>query len=86
MAAAAGVPFVGIWLDAPHGVLVERAARRQGDASDADAAVIQRQMEADTGRILWHRIDAAPALDQVIGQATAVIERQLGQRLAHTLL
>jgi hypothetical protein len=85
-AAAAGVPFVGIWLDAPHDVLVERAALRQGDASDADAAVIQRQMEAGTGRILWHRIDAAPALDQVIGQATAVIEQELGQRLAHTLL
>ena len=85
VAAAAGVPFVGIWLDAPHDVLVERAALRQGDASDADAAVIQRQMEADTGRIRWHRIDAAPALDQVIGQATAVIDAQLGQRPAQPL-
>ena len=84
-AAAAGVPFVGIWLDAPRDVLVERAALRQGDASDADAAVIQRQLDADTGWILWHRLDAAPALDQVIGQATAVIEQQLGQRLAQTL-
>ena len=83
-AAAAGVPFVGIWLDAPRDVLVERAALRQGDASDADAAVIQRQLEADTGWILWHRLDAAAALDQVIGQATAVIEQQLGQRLAQT--
>ena len=84
-AAAAGVPFVGIWLDAPHDVLVERAALRQGDASDADATVIQHQMEADTGRILWHRIDAAPVLDRVVGQATAVIEQQLHQRLARTL-
>ena len=29
-AAAAGVPFVGIWLDAPHDVLVARAATAAG--------------------------------------------------------
>ena len=79
-AATAGVPFVGIWLDAPHDVLVARAAQRHGDPSDADAAVIQGQLEADTGQILWHRIDASFDPDHVLERATAVIEHELARR------
>ena len=38
VAAAAGVPFVGLWLHAPGAVLRERVDNRGPDASDADAA------------------------------------------------
>ena len=39
-AAAAGVPFLGVWLDAPLAVLEARIAGRRGDASDATVAVL----------------------------------------------
>ena len=73
-AATAGVPFVGIWLDAPPDVLVARAAQRHHDPSDADAEVIGRQLAADTGPMLWHRVDASSGIDHVLRQATALIE------------
>ena len=69
VAAAASVPFVGVWLDAPEPVLIERTERRREDASDADAAVIRRQRAQDPGAIRWHRIDAAVAPASVLDTA-----------------
>jgi uncharacterized protein len=71
-AAAAGVPFVGLWLDAPRAVLVRRVEGRHLDASDADAGVVDRQLREETGPIRWHRIaasaDAATVLQRAIAQ------------------
>jgi aminoglycoside phosphotransferase family enzyme/predicted kinase len=67
VAKAAGVPFAGLWLEAPLEVLRARLAARAAagrDASDADASVLDRAATADPGRIAWTRIDAtgdAPA-------------------------
>jgi uncharacterized protein len=58
IAAAAGVPFTGIWLDAPDEILRDRVDRRSGDASDADASVIQLQRSRHRDAIHWHRIEA----------------------------
>jgi aminoglycoside phosphotransferase family enzyme/predicted kinase len=74
LAANAGVPFVGIWLDAREAVLVDRVGRRRRDASDADAAVVRAQLGEDTGRITWHRIEASRSLDDVRRDARAVVE------------
>jgi predicted kinase len=43
VAGDAGVPFTGLWLDAPDDVLVARVSARRHDASDADAAVVGAQ-------------------------------------------
>lgn len=40
-AAAGPAPFLGVWLQAPLPVLEARVAARQGDASDADLAVLR---------------------------------------------
>ena len=56
-----GAAFTGLWLEAPLPVLRARIAARQGDASDADAAILQRTAAADPGRIDWHRLDATDA-------------------------
>jgi aminoglycoside phosphotransferase family enzyme/predicted kinase len=77
VAEAAGVPFVGLWLDAPEGVLLARAGARRGDASDADAAVIRRQLAEDAGPIAWRRIDAAPALDEVARHAKSALQERV---------
>jgi len=50
-------PFIGIWLDAPESVLLERVAGRVGDASDADADVVRHQLAGNVGRISWRRVD-----------------------------
>lgn len=72
-AAQAGVPFTGIWLEAPSSVLVTRVTGRTADASDADAAVVRRQLDEHAGAIGWHRIDAAGPPDDVLEGAEAVV-------------
>jgi len=77
VAAAAQVPFVGLWLDAQEAVLIARSEQRGLDASDADAAVIRQQLEQDPGTIAWHRIDASRPLAGVLRRATAVLGEHL---------
>ena len=62
LAVGAGLPFVGIWLEAPEDVLVTRVAGRRGDPSDADAAVVRTQVSRDPGPIHWHRLPGWPVL------------------------
>jgi predicted kinase len=75
VAADAGVPFVGIWLDAPEATLVERATRRAADASDADAAVIRKQRTHDIGAMRWHRLDSSRSFDEVRDAARQMVTR-----------
>jgi predicted kinase len=49
--------FLGIWLSAPSDLLFQRVAARSGDASDADRAVVRRQLTYDTGAVNWNVID-----------------------------
>jgi uncharacterized protein len=73
VASDAGVPFVGIWLDAPEATLVDRATQRVADASDADAAVIRQQRTQDIGAMRWHRLDASRSFDDVLDDARGEI-------------
>jgi aminoglycoside phosphotransferase family enzyme/predicted kinase len=70
---AAGVPFTGIWLDAPDAILIDRTRVRQHDASDADAAVIARQRLEGTGQIEWERLDASLSIARVAALADRAI-------------
>ncbi|MFG1402996.1 bifunctional aminoglycoside phosphotransferase/ATP-binding protein [Xanthobacter sediminis] len=59
LAGSLGVPFHGIWLDAPLDVRVERVDRRKSagkDASDADGEVARRQQAYDVGPMTWTRL------------------------------
>lgn len=65
-AAAAGVPFTGLWLTAPPEVLRARVAARRGDASDATLAVLEAALARDPGpppgwTVLDATADPAPA-------------------------
>jgi uncharacterized protein len=73
VAQAAGVPFTGLWLDAPATRLAERLGARRGDASDADVAVLQLQTALDLGTIGWTRIDASGHRAETIAAATRVL-------------
>jgi predicted kinase len=81
VAAAASVPFIGFWLEAPESTLIARTEQRRNDASDADAAVIRMQRAQKTGSIEWHRLDASFPPDRVLQNATALLR----ERLAATL-
>lgn len=83
VASAAGVPFAGLWLDAPESVLAARAeARHQEarDASDAGADVVQRQVEAGAGEVSWARLDAVQSPDRLAGVAQDALRRVLPTR------
>ena len=55
----AGLRFDGVWLDAPADVLRSRVAGRTGDVSDADVAVLERQLGYDIGAMRWARVDVS---------------------------
>jgi uncharacterized protein len=58
VAREAGVPFDGLWLDAPRDAMTTRVTERRHDASDATREIVERQLQADPGPLDWHRIDA----------------------------
>ncbi|WP_069443205.1 AAA family ATPase [Methyloceanibacter stevinii] len=65
VAAEHGVPFTGLWFDAPGDVLEERVADRVGDVSDATPEVVREQLRYDLGEIGFARIDAGGSVEQV---------------------
>ena len=75
VAAQAGVPFTGLWLDARVETLVGRAQARRGDPSDADAAVVRQQFADGVGDVAWHRINAEADPATMTGDARGVVER-----------
>jgi aminoglycoside phosphotransferase family enzyme/predicted kinase len=75
VAKAAGVPFVGLWLDAPEDVLIGRIATRARDVSDATADVIRGQRQEPVGTITWRRIDASQTADRVLDESRRAAHR-----------
>jgi hypothetical protein len=59
VAAEAGVPFAGVWLDAPADTMTARLRRREHDASDATVEVLHQQLARDPGTIPWTRVEAS---------------------------
>ena len=70
----AGAPFEGLWLAAPDSVLLQRVEARRGDASDADRAVLTRQLSAATGTMSWAQVDASGNLDQSVAAAARALQ------------
>jgi uncharacterized protein len=71
VARAAGMPFVGLWLEASEGERLDRVRRRLHDPSDADASVIIQQTVE--GAIDWHHIDASRPADVVVHDVRGLI-------------
>jgi aminoglycoside phosphotransferase family enzyme/predicted kinase len=73
LAAEAGAPFHGFWLDAPVARLKARVTAREADASDADARVVEMQTGYDLGSIQWQRLPAAGNQAAVVDMAMAAL-------------
>lgn len=59
LAARCGAGFAGFWLQAPVAMLKDRVGKRQGDASDATAEVVDMQAAYHLGQMNWAPVDAA---------------------------
>ena len=68
LAAEQGVPFTGLWLEAPPKVMRDRVAARTGDVSDATPEVVDAQLGYDIGPQSFAVIDASKPLDQVAAE------------------
>ena len=77
LAAEAGVPFDGFWLDAPverlKARVTTRGLGREADASDADARVVEKQTGYDLGPIRWQRLAAEGSPAAVADMAMAAL-------------
>jgi aminoglycoside phosphotransferase family enzyme/gluconate kinase len=80
VAAAAGVRFCGLWLDAPGAVMAARITARRADASDATPEVLARQAVLDPGPIDWLRLDAGGGADATEAAARHVLQGVPGVR------
>ncbi len=60
-ARTAGVPFLGLWLEAPLATLEARVAARRDDASDATIAVLHASSRSNPRAGDWVAIDATEA-------------------------
>jgi len=70
---AAGVPFLGLWLEAPPAILAQRVADRSLDASDATVAVLDDQVRAGPGAIAWQRLDGGADIASVLQLARTLL-------------
>jgi aminoglycoside phosphotransferase family enzyme/predicted kinase len=68
------LPFQGLWLSAEAGTLVTRVQGRTGDASDATAAVVRRQLDYETGPIGWQGLNAGGSVEEVLKTAKAMLK------------
>jgi predicted kinase len=68
-AAAAGVPFLGLWLVAPAAAMDRRLRARRHDASDASPEVLAQQLRQDAGAMGWVRTDAGAGAEECLSVA-----------------
>jgi uncharacterized protein len=73
LARRCGVPFTGLWLQAPPAALTARFTARPCDASDATADVIRQQLAYDVGPLEWPVIDTEAGPAATLAQARAAL-------------
>jgi predicted kinase len=73
IAAAAGVPFFGLWLEAPESVLISRVAAREHDVSDAGVDELRRQLAQPLDSLRWRRVDASGSRAHVRDAVSAIV-------------
>ncbi len=69
----AGVPFVGLWLDAPMDILLARVAARRGDPSDATTEIVRAQAAHGHDRVDWIRVPATGDLAGTVARIPEIL-------------
>jgi len=78
VARCVGVPFCGLWLQAPQQMLVHRVEARRGDPSDATPDVVLAQVARHGAATEWTRISAREEMEVVATAALAAIGSHTG--------
>ena len=73
VAAEAGVPFQGIWLEAPSEIMEQRVRDRRQNISDATADVVRQQLAYDLGPLTWPRIDSSGPRQETVSQGLRLL-------------
>jgi predicted kinase len=73
VAAEAGVPFQGIWLEAPRETMEQRIRDRRQNVSDATADVVRKQLSYDLGPLTWPRIDSSGPREETVSQGLRLL-------------
>jgi aminoglycoside phosphotransferase family enzyme/predicted kinase len=63
LAGGTNARFTGLWLAAAPAILKSRVTGRRGDASDADAAVVEKQLGYVPGEIRWKKVDVSGSVN-----------------------
>ena len=73
-----GVPFVGLWMDAPLSVREERVKTRLRNPSDVrDRAELDSQLTLETGKITWHPIMTDKSREKTLQTALHTLRHEL---------
>ncbi len=73
IADACGVPFTGIWVDAPLAVRLERVSSRTRNVSDVTVEVAEQQSGYDLGEVAWSKVDSSGRKKETVRQACALL-------------
>jgi predicted kinase len=79
IAVAAGLPFAGLWLEAPPALLEERIHNRRNDVSDATTEVLRQQLGWDIGPLDWMRLSVGGDLASCVAAAASALGMALPQ-------
>jgi predicted kinase len=74
LARQCGAAFTGLWLEADEATLVARVSARTGDASDATADVVRKQLARGAGEIGWARIDGGGTQARTLERCRAALD------------
>lgn len=73
----AGVPMLGLWVDAPEDVRVARVDARTNNVSDADAGIARGQSDYDLGEIDWRIVDSSGTKKETLEAALRILASTL---------
>jgi uncharacterized protein len=68
-----GVPFHGLWLEAPYEIREKRVLERQRNVSDVTPEVLRKQLSYDVGDIAWRRISSSGPKEETLQKGLSLI-------------
>lgn len=76
VARQAGIPFTGIWLDAPRELRADRISGRGPDASDATADLVLKRADMSVGVMDWFIVDADQPIDVLVAHSQVLLNQK----------
>jgi len=82
LAESLGIPFIGLWMDAPLNIRTNRIKSRGQKASDIrKEAEPECQLSLETGNITWHIINTDMPKEETVQQAIGVLKKYSNMNL-----